>query len=275
VNLNQLNTTLQNFPKTEKMPSLFIGHGSPMNAIEENQFVEGFRKIALEIEKPKAILCISAHWYTKGTMVTAVEMPKTIHDFSGFPEALYQVSYPAKGSPELASATRSMLEPIPVALDDTWGLDHGAWSILKHLYPDATIPVVEMSIDYTKPAPYHFELAQKLKSLRHRGVLIIGSGNMIHNLGLVDWKNFEKDNYGYDWALEARETLNDYILNTNYAPLVDFKKLSQAVNLAIPTPDHYLPLLYTLGLREKEDNTTLFNDKLLAGSISMTSVKLA
>jgi 4,5-DOPA dioxygenase extradiol len=275
VNLNQLNTTLQNFPKTEKMPSLFIGHGSPMNAIEENQFVEGFRKIALEIEKPKAILCISAHWYTKGTKVTAVEMPKTIHDFSGFPEALYQVSYPAKGSPELASATRSMLEPIPVALDDTWGLDHGAWSILKHLYPDATIPVVEMSIDYTKPAPYHFELAQKLKSLRHRGVLIIGSGNMIHNLGLVDWKNFEKDNYGYDWALEARETLNDYILNTNYAPLVDFKKLSQAVNLAIPTPDHYLPLLYTLGLREKEDNTTLFNDKLLAGSISMTSVKLA
>jgi 4,5-DOPA dioxygenase extradiol len=275
VNLNQLNTTLQNFPKTEKMPSLFIGHGSPMNAIEENQFVEGFRKIALEIEKPKAILCISAHWYTKGTKVTAVEMPKTIHDFSGFPEALYQVSYPAKGSPELASATRSMLEPVPVALDDTWGLDHGAWSILKHLYPDATIPVVEMSIDYTKPAPYHFELAQKLKSLRHRGVLIIGSGNMIHNLGLVDWKNFEKDNYGYDWALEARETLNDYILNTNYAPLVDFKKLSQAVNLAIPTPDHYLPLLYTLGLREKEDNTTLFNDKLLAGSISMTSVKLA
>jgi 4,5-DOPA dioxygenase extradiol len=275
VNLNQLNTTLQNFPKTEKMPSLFIGHGSPMNAIEENQFVEGFRKIALEIEKPKAILCISAHWYTKGTKVTAVEMPKTIHDFSGFPTALYQVSYPAKGSPELASATRSMLEPIPVALDDTWGLDHGAWSILKHLYPDATIPVVEMSIDYTKPAPYHFELAQKLKSLRHRGVLIIGSGNMIHNLGLVDWKNFEKDNYGYDWALEARETLNDYILNTNYAPLVDFKKLSQAVNLAIPTPDHYLPLLYTLGLREKEDNTTLFNDKLLAGSISMTSVKLA
>jgi 4,5-DOPA dioxygenase extradiol len=275
VNLNQLNTTLQNFPKTEKMPSLFIGHGSPMNAIEENQFVEGFRKIALEIEKPKAILCISAHWYTKGTKVTAVEMPKTIHDFSGFPEALYQVNYPAKGSPELASATRSMLEPIPVALDDTWGLDHGAWSILKHLYPDATIPVVEMSIDYTKPAPYHFELAQKLKSLRHRGVLIIGSGNMIHNLGLVDWKNFEKDNYGYDWALEARETLNDYILNTNYAPLVDFKKLSQAVNLAIPTPDHYLPLLYTLGLREKEDNTTLFNDKLLAGSISMTSVKLA
>jgi 4,5-DOPA dioxygenase extradiol len=275
VNLNQLNTTLQNFPKTEKMPSLFIGHGSPMNAIEENQFVEGFRKIALEIEKPKAILCISAHWYTKGTKVTAVEMPKTIHDFSGFPTALYQVSYPAKGSPELASATRSMLEPIPVALDDTWGLDHGAWSILKHLYPDATIPVVEMSIDYTKPAPYHFELAQKLKSLRHRGVLIIGSGNMIHNLGLVDWKNFEKDNYGYDWALEARETLNEYILNTNYAPLVDFKKLSQAVNLAIPTPDHYLPLLYTLGLREKEDNTTLFNDKLLAGSISMTSVKLA
>ena len=257
------------------MPSLFIGHGSPMNAIEENQFVEGFRKIALEIEKPKAILCISAHWYTKGTKVTAVEMPKTIHDFSGFPEELYQVNYPAKGSPELASATRSMLEPIPVALDDTWGLDHGAWSILKHLYPDATIPVVEMSIDYTKPAPYHFELAQNLKSLRHRGVLIIGSGNMIHNLGLVDWKNFEKDNYGYDWALEARETLNDYILNTNYAPLVDFKKLSQAVNLAIPTPDHYLPLLYTLGLREKEDNTTLFNDKLLAGSISMTSVKLA
>ncbi|MDX2190967.1 MAG: 4,5-DOPA dioxygenase extradiol [Bacteroidota bacterium] len=272
--LNELNNISQVFSNTEKMPVLFLGHGNPMNAIEENQFVTGFRSIAKTLPKPNAILCISAHWYTKGTKVTAMEMPRTIHDFGGFPKELFEVQYPAKGSPELAQETKTILQPTVVELDEKWGLDHGAWSVIKHLYPNADIPVIQMSIDYTKPAQYHYELAQKLNSLRHRGILIIGSGNIVHNLGLVDWKNFEIDNYGHDWAIEARETMNKYLLNGDYQPLINYDKQSKAVNMAIPTPDHYLPLIYTLGLQQKGENLTLFNDKLVAGSLSMTSVKI-
>lgn len=272
--LNELNNISLSFSNTEKMPLLFLGHGNPMNAIEENQFVTGFRNIAKTLPKPNAILCISAHWYTNGTKVTAMEMPKTIHDFGGFPKELFEVQYPAKGSPELALETKNILQPTLVELDEKWGLDHGAWSVIKHLYPNANIPVIQMSIDYTKPAQYHYELAQKLNSLRHKGILIIGSGNIIHNLGLVDWQNFDKDNHGHDWAIEARETLNNYLLNGNYQPLINFDKQSKAVNLAIPTPDHYLPLIYTLGLQQKGETLSLFNDKLVAGSLSMTSVKI-
>ncbi len=272
--LNKLNNISLSFSNTEKMPLLFLGHGNPMNAIEENQFVTGFRDVAKTLPKPNAILCISAHWYTNGTKVTAMEMPKTIHDFGGFPKELFDVQYPAKGSPELALETKNILQPTLVELDEKWGLDHGAWSVIKHLYPNANIPVIQMSIDYTKPAQYHYELAQKLNSLRHKGILIIGSGNIIHNLGLVDWQNFDKDNHGHDWAIEARETLNNYLLNGNYQPLINFDKQSKAVNLAIPTPDHYLPLIYTLGLQQKGETLSLFNDKLVAGSLSMTSVKI-
>lgn len=272
--LNELNNISLSFSNTEKMPLLFLGHGNPMNAIEENQFVTGFRDIEKTLPKPNAILCISAHWYTNGTKVTAMEMPKTIHDFGGFPKELFEVQYPAKGSPELALETKNILQPTLVELDEKWGLDHGAWSVIKHLYPNANIPVIQMSIDYTKPAQYHYELAQKLNSLRHKGILIIGSGNIIHNLGLVDWQNFNKDNHGHDWAIEARETLNNYLLNGNYQSLINFDKQSKAVNLAIPTPDHYLPLIYTLGLQQKGETLSLFNDKLVAGSLSMTSVKI-
>lgn len=273
--LNELNSLSQSFPNTEKMPVLFLGHGSPMNAIEENQFVTGFRNVAKTLPKPNAILCISAHWYTKGTKVTAMEMPETIHDFGGFPKELFDVQYPAKGSPALAQETKNLLQPVNVELDDKWGLDHGAWSVIKHLYPKADIPVIQMSIDYTRPAQYHFELAQKLNSLRHKGILIIGSGNIIHNLGLVDWQNFDKDNHGHDWAIEARANINEYLINGNYQPLINFDKQSKAFNLAIPTPDHFLPLIYTLGLQEKGESLSLFNDKLVAGSLSMTSVKIA
>jgi 4,5-DOPA dioxygenase extradiol len=256
------------------MPVLFLGHGSPMNAIEENQFVAGFRDLAKTLPQPNAILCVSAHWYTKGTKVTSMEMPRTIHDFGGFPQALFDVQYPAKGSPELAVEMQKILDPVMVELDEHWGLDHGAWSVIKHLYPNADVPVIQLSIDYTKSGQYHFELAQKLQALRYKGVLIIGSGNIVHNLRMVDFRNFDKDNYGYDWAIEARQTVNDHLLNGDFQSLVNFEKLNKAVQLAVPTPEHYLPLLYTLGLKDKTDDLSLFNDKLLAGSLSMTSVKI-
>jgi 4,5-DOPA dioxygenase extradiol len=210
-NLDQLYTHSQSLPNTEGMPVLFLGHGSPMNAIEENQFVSGFKNIAQTLPKPSFILCISAHWYIKGTKVTAMEMPRTIHDFGGFPQELFEVQYPAKGSPTLAKETKDMLLPTMVELDEKWGLDHGAWSVIKHLYPNADVPVIQLSIDYTKPPAYHYELAQRLNLLRDKGVLIIGSGNIIHNLGLVDWENFAKDDYGYDWAIEAKETIHTYL----------------------------------------------------------------
>ncbi len=272
--LNDLHSISSSFSNTDKMPVLFLGHGSPMNAIEENQFVTGFRDLAKTLPQPNAILCISAHWFTNGTKVTAMQMPRTIHDFGGFPQALFEVQYPAKGSPELAHETKKILEPVLVDLDEHWGLDHGAWSVIKHLYPEANVPVIQLSIDYTKSGQYHFELAQKLQSLRRKGVLIIGSGNIVHNLRLVDFRNFDKDNYGYDWAIEARETINSHLLNDNFQPLIDFEKMNKATQLAIPTPEHYLPLLYTLGLKEKSEELSLFNDKLLAGSLSMTSVKI-
>ncbi|MBS7231209.1 4,5-DOPA dioxygenase extradiol [Flavobacterium psychroterrae] len=272
--LNDLHSISSTFSNTDKMPVLFLGHGSPMNAIEENQFVAGFRDLAKTLPQPNAILCISAHWFTNGTKVTSMQMPRTIHDFGGFPQALFDVEYPAKGSPELALETQKILEQVHVDLDEHWGLDHGAWSVIKHLYPEANVPVIQLSIDYTKSGQYHFELAQKLQSLRHKGVLIIGSGNIVHNLRLVDFRNFDKDNYGFDWAIEARETINNYLLDGNFQPLIDFERMNKAIQLAIPTPEHYLPLLYTLGLKEDSEDLSLFNDKLLAGSLSMTSVKI-
>jgi 4,5-DOPA dioxygenase extradiol len=270
--LKDLDRLGDTFSRTEKYPALFLGHGSPMNAIEENQFVKGFRTISKTLPKPKSILCVSAHWFTRGTRITAMENPRTIHDFGGFPDELYEVQYPAKGDPFLAEEAKNLLLPEPVELDHEWGLDHGAWSVIKHLYPDADIPIIQMSIDFTKPAQYHFELSQKLKKLRHRGVLIIGSGNIVHNLRLVDWQNFDKDNHGHDWAIEAREILNKHILEGNFKALVEYEKLSTAIQMAIPTPDHYLPLIYTLGLKENNETLSLFNDKLVAGSLSMTSV---
>ena len=273
--LDQLQSLSQKFSKTERMPVLFLGHGNPMNAIEENQFVQGFRNIGKEVPHPNAILCISAHWLTKGTKVTAIEMPQTIHDFGGFPQALFDVQYPAPGSPELAKETQQILSPTQVDLDDSWGLDHGAWTVIKHLYPKADVPVIQMSIDYSQPVQYHFELAKKLNALRDKGILIIGSGNIIHNLRLVDFANINKENYGYDWAIEAREITNKLLLDGNYEALVQYEKLPKSVQLAIPTPDHYLPLIYTLGLQQKGESISLFNDKLLAGSLSMTSVKIA
>ncbi len=275
MNLASLNNLSEIFSNTATMPALFLGHGSPMNAIEENEFTSGFREVAKSLPTPNAILCVSAHWFTHGTKVTAMEMPPTIHDFGGFPQALYEVEYPAKGSPELAVETKKILEPTLVELDEKWGLDHGAWSVIKHLYPQANIPVIQLSIDYTKPPSYHYELAQKLNSLRQKGILIIGSGNIIHNLRLADFANMHKDNYGYDWAIEAHATINKYLTEGNYQPLIEYEKQAKAIQFAIPTPEHYLPLIYTLGLQQKKENIQLFNDKLVGGSLSMTSLKIS
>lgn len=272
--LSALNKISNSFSNTDRMPLLFIGHGNPMNAIEENEFVKGFRNVAKTLPRPNAILCISAHWFTRGTKVTAMEMPRTIHDFGGFPKELYEVQYPSKGSPSLAKETKQLLNPALVELDEKWGLDHGTWSVVRHMYPEADVPVIQLSIDYTKPASYHYELAKQLSSLREKGVLIIGSGNIIHNLGLVDFQNFNKDNYGFSWAIEAKETINSFLLDGNYQPLIDYKNLGKAIQLAVPTPDHFLPLIYTLGLQQKGESLILFNDKLFAGSLSMTSVRI-
>ena len=271
--LNVLSKVVEPFKSTEKMPVLFLGHGSPMNAIEENEFVEGFRKIALNIPKPNAILCISAHWETKGTFVTAMENPTTIHDFGGFPKQLFEVNYPAPGSPELAFETQSLVQKTQVELDDKWGLDHGAWSVIKHLYPNADVPVVQMSLAYNQSPQFHYDLAQELKSLRKKGVLIIGSGNMVHNLGLVAWRRLN-ETFGFDWAIEAGEKMKHFIMNGDHKPLINFRSQGKAFDLAIPTPEHYLPLLYSLALKDEKDPINLFNDKAVAGSLTMTSVKI-
>ena len=274
MNLNDLENISQQFTTTEKMPVLFLGHGSPMNAIEENQFVKGFRNISREIPKPNAILCISAHWFTNGTFVTAMQNPKTIHDFYGFPKELFEVQYPAPGNPELAKETAELLLPEIVEEDHSWGLDHGAWSVIKHLYPNAEIPVIQLSIDYTKPPQYHFDLAKKLQKLREKGILIIGSGNIVHNLRMIDWKNINTVGAGWDWAVEAREKTNNWLLDGNFQNLIDYQKQGIALQTAVPSPDHYLPLIYSLGLKEKSENLSLFNDELIGGSLSMTSVRL-
>jgi 4,5-DOPA dioxygenase extradiol len=258
---------------TDKMPVLFLGHGSPMNAIEENEFVAGFRNVAREIPRPQAILCISAHWQTRGTLVTAMEKPVTIHDFGGFPKELVEVQYPAPGSPELAQETKSLIKKTEVQLDDKWGLDHGAWSVIKHLYPQADVPVIQLSLDYYQTPQYHYELAKELASLRNKGVLIIGSGNMVHNLGLVSWQHLNKV-YAFDWALEASNKMKHFILNDDHPALINYTAHGQAYRLAIPTPEHYLPLLYVLALKDKKDAVRLFNDKPVAGALTMTSVKI-
>jgi 4,5-DOPA dioxygenase extradiol len=254
------------------MPVIFVGHGSPMNAIEENEFVSSFRLLGEELVRPQSILCISAHWETKGTCVTAMPAPRTIHDFGGFPRELYEVQYPAPGNPELALETKNLVSGANVALDEKWGLDHGAWSVIKHMYPKADVPVVQMSLDYSKPSQYHYSLARELAALRDEGVLILGSGNMVHNLGLVAWGKMNGEPFAYDWAIEASDRMKQYILAGDHQKLINYRSQGKAFDLAIPTPEHYLPLLYVLALKEENEQITLFNDQPVAGSLTMTSL---
>jgi 4,5-DOPA dioxygenase extradiol len=269
--INALKKIVSDFGPTRPMPVLFLGHGSPMNAIELNEFSSGWRTVGKSLPVPNAILCISAHWETRGTFVTAMEKPRTIHDFGGFPQALFNVQYPAPGSPDLASETSNIITRTKVGLDESWGLDHGAWSVIKHLYPEANIPVIQLSLDYTKSPREHYELAGELAALREKGVLIIGSGNMVHNLRIINWN---KPDTGYDWAIETDTKMRQWISDGNHQALIDYKKGGRAFEQSIPTPEHYLPLLYTLGLQSKNEEASFFNTKTIMGSISMTSVKI-
>jgi len=257
------------------MPVLFVGHGSPMNGIEDNEFSQRWTQMAREIPVPSAVLVVSAHWFTKGTRVTAMDFPETIHDFGGFPQALCEVQYPAPGHPALAKETASLLHSAHVELDHDWGLDHGAWTVVRRMYPDAKIPVLQLSIDYTREPQYHFDLAKELYALRKKGVLIIGSGNMVHNLRMVSWAKINEAGFGYDWALAMNDKFKELISSGDYKPLINYQSLGAESRLAIPTPEHYLPLLYSLGLKGSKDNISFFNDKAIAGSLTMTSVLIS
>jgi 4,5-DOPA dioxygenase extradiol len=255
------------------MPVLFVGHGSPMNGIEDNEFSRRWTAMAKEMPTPKAVLVVSAHWFTKGTLITAMDFPPTIHDFGGFPKELFEVQYPAPGNPALVKETASLIHTADVALSHDWGLDHGTWTIVRHMYPDAKIPVLQLSIDYTKDAKYHYELSKEIYQLREKGVLIIGSGNLVHNLRMVAWDKLNEPEYGYDWAMQINQTFKELIANNDHEKLIQYQKLGKEAMLAIPTPEHYLPLIYTLGLKQKNDAVSFFNDKAVGGSLTMTSVK--
>ena len=251
---------------TTLMPAVFFGHGSPMNALEQNRYTDAWGQIGASIPKPKAILCVSAHWYIRGTAVTAMPQPRTIHDFGGFPRELFALRYAASGSPELAARVRDLLAPVPVQLDQTWGLDHGTWSVLVHVFPDADVPVVQLSIDASKPAHWHYELATRLAPLRNEGVLIVGSGNVVHNLDTIRWGD---DVPAFDWAARLNEKVRGHLRAREHQALIEFESFGADGRLSIPTPEHYLPLLYVLAQQQPGEAISLPLDGIELGSISM------
>ena len=254
------------------LPAIFFGHGNPMNALAENAYTAGWRSLGVETPRPRAILSISAHWFVPGTGATVSTAPRTIHDFGGFPRELYQVQYPAPGDPDLARRVQTLLQPLPVQLDNSWGLDHGTWSVLRHVYPRADIPVVQLSIDEGKPAAFHFDVGRKLAPLREEGILIVGSGNLVHNLHAYAWGRHAPD--PYDWAIHFEDRARGLMLAGDTKPLVDYETLGREAMLSIPTPDHYLPLLYVLGARQSGDAITFPVEGVDGGSISMLSVQV-
>lgn len=271
MNLANLN---QNDNSTSRMPVLFVGHGSPMYAIEENEFVQKWRDLGANLPKPKAIIAVSAHWETRGTQVTAMSKPQTIHDFGGFPCELYDIKYPAPGNPELATEVMKTIRNSEVFSDQKWGLDHGTWSVLRRVYPNADIPVVQLSLDYNKSPKEHYELAKELSSFREKGILIVGSGNIVHNLRQVAWDKTDDEEFGFDWAIEANEKIKKLIRENDHKALIDYHLLGKEVQLAAPTSDHYLPLLYALALKSDDEDVEFFNDKAVMGSLTMTSLKI-
>ena len=271
--MNPNNLNLSN-NSTSRMPVLFVGHGSPMYAIEENEFVNKWRNLGETLPKPKGIICISAHWETRGTQVTAMQNPPTIHDFGGFPRELFEIEYPAPGNPELAKEAIQSISGSKILPDEKWGLDHGTWSVIRRVYPKADIPIIQMSLDYNKSPKEHYELAKELASFREKGIMIIGSGNIVHNLRHVAWDKPDDMEYGHDWAIEANELVKKLIVENNHQALIDYKSLGKAVQMAAPSPDHYLPLLYTLALKKDDEELSFFNDKAVMGSLTMTSLKI-
>jgi 4,5-DOPA dioxygenase extradiol len=255
---------------SEKMPVMFIGHGNPMNAIEDNAYHRSWQDIGKKMPRPKAILSVSAHWITKGTMVTGMSHPKTIHDFGGFPKKLFDQVYPAPGSPELAKLTKELVTYSHLQTDDSWGLDHGTWSVLLPMYPMADIPVYQLSLDYDQPPTYHYEIGKQLGKLREKGVLIIGSGNLVHNLREIDWSGSGK---AFDWAVEFDTKFTEWMNKGDHASIMNYQKiLGNTATMAHPTYDHLLPLFYVLGLQQKNEKITYFNDQIDMGSISMRSM---
>ena len=269
MNIKEFGNILQGKAESGKMPAVFVGHGNPMFAITDNPYKSKWEELGKKIPTPKAILCVSAHWLTKGTAVTMTDKPKTIHDFGGFPEELFQQQYPAPGSPTYAKLAIETVKATNVLEDYEWGLDHGTWAVLKSMFPKADIPVFQMSIDYYKSLQFHFDLGKELSSLRSKGVLIIGSGNVVHNLRQVRW---QENAQPFDWAVEFDAIVKKCIEDNNAKPLLEYQKLGQIATLAHPTNEHYLPLLYILGLRDNLDQFQFFNDSIDMGSMSMRSV---
>lgn len=255
-----------------RMPVIFIGHGNPMNALFENDFTREWRAVGEALPRPKAILSVSAHWYLPGVAVTAMDHPRTIHDFGGFPRQLYEVQYPAPGDHALAERVDELLSPMPVRMDDQWGLDHGTWSVLCHMFPKADIPVVQLSIDETQPAEFHYAIGDRLAQLRNEGILIVGSGNIVHNLHTYAWGRTEVE--PFEWAVRFETKVRQCLLNHDHQPLVEYETLGRDAHLSAPTPDHYLPFLYVAGASDKDDEVSFPVEGVDGGSISMLSVKL-
>ena len=254
------------------MPAIFLGHGNPMNAVQKNHYTDAWSRIGVDLPRPRAVLAISAHWFVPEVAVTRSATPRTIHDFGGFPRELYEIRYPAPGSPELARRVQALLEPLEVRLDDAWGLDHGTWSVLRHVYPDAAVPVVQLSIDERRPGSFHFELGRKLAALRDEDILLLGSGNLVHNLHTYAWGVHRQE--PYDWALRFEQKARELMLSRDVQPLVDYETLGRDAALAVPTPEHYLPLLYVLGSRHGDDEITFPVEGIDGGSVSMLAVRV-
>ena len=257
---------------TDLMPVIFFGHGNPMNALSKNVYTDGWVSIGKSIPRPKAVLAVSAHWYIPACAVTANVNPPTIHDFGGFPRELYQVEYPAPGSPELARQVKDLLAPVSVALDESWGLDHGTWAVLTHVFPNADIPVVQLSIDERQPSMFHYELGKRLAPLRDEGILIIGSGNLVHNLQAYAWGQHGVE--PFDWVVRFEKRVRELLLADEDGPLIEYKKLDRDAVLSVPTPDHYLPLLYVIALRSEGETISFPVEGFDGGSISMLTVQI-
>jgi 4,5-DOPA dioxygenase extradiol len=257
---------------TKPMPAIFFGHGNPMNALIDNPWTEGWASIGKDIPRPRAVLCVSAHWYLPGTLVTAMPAPRTIHDFGGFPRELYEIEYRAPGDPELAHRVASMLAPISVKLDEKWGLDHGTWSVLCHVFPEADVPVIQLSIDETQPAEFHYEIAKRLTVLRDEGVLIVGSGNLVHNLHAYAWGRRKVE--PFDWAVSFEARARELLLSGQHKPLIAYETLGSDAALSVPTPDHYLPLLYVIAQQREGDDVNFPVEGFDGGTVSMLTVRI-